>query len=138
MAACRRKEIEVGHVFVTERRDWIGGPKWIVNFPTKQHWRNPSRIEWIEVGLYNLKDFIIQNHVRSIALPPLGSGNGGLDWQEVRPLIEGTLGSLHAVEVVVYEPTSRYQNVAKRQGLEKLTPASLCCRASATLFHCRA
>lgn len=123
VAACKRKEIEIGHMFVTEREDWVSGPKWIINFPTKQHWRNPSRLNWIEDGLNSLKDFIIRNNVRSIALPPLGSGNGGLDWQDVRPLIESVLGAMNDVEIVVYEPTSSYQNVAKRQGLEKLTPA---------------
>jgi O-acetyl-ADP-ribose deacetylase (regulator of RNase III) len=123
VAACKSKEIKIGHVFVTERKDWVSGPRWIINFPTKQHWRNPSKIEWIEAGLHDLKDFIVRNNVRSIALPPLGSGNGGLNWQNVRPLIESVLGSLNSVEIVVYEPTMRYQNVAKRHGLEKLTPA---------------
>jgi O-acetyl-ADP-ribose deacetylase (regulator of RNase III) len=121
--ACKNGEIKVGRVFVTERHNWVGGPKWIVNFPTKQHWRNPSKIEWIEEGLQDLKRFIVENNVRSIALPPLGSGNGGLDWRDVRPVIEGALGALPGVEVVVYEPTARYQNVAKPAGVEKLTSA---------------
>lgn len=121
--ACKAKELQVGRMFVTERKDLVGGPKWIVNFPTKEHWRNPSKLEWIVEGLSDLKRFIIENDVRSIALPPLGSGNGGLDWRKVRPLIEQALGELEKVEVVVYEPTARYQNVAKPSGVEKLTPA---------------
>jgi O-acetyl-ADP-ribose deacetylase (regulator of RNase III) len=121
--ACKNKEIKVGSVFVTERHNWVGGPKWIVNFPTKQHWRNPSKIEWIKDGLQDLKRFIIENNVRSIALPPLGSGNGGLDWKDVRPVIEDALSTLSDVEVTVYEPTARYQNVAKPTGVEKLTAA---------------
>jgi O-acetyl-ADP-ribose deacetylase (regulator of RNase III) len=121
VAACKRKEVEVGRMFVTERLDWVSGPRWIVNFPTKKHWRNPSKIEWIEEGLEDLRRFIIKNNVRSVALPPLGSGNGGLDWHDVRPIIEAALGSLPNVDVVVFEPTSRYQNVAKRHGVEKLT-----------------
>jgi O-acetyl-ADP-ribose deacetylase (regulator of RNase III) len=121
--ACKRKEIVVGKVFVTERHNWVGGPRWIVNFPTKSHWRNPSKIEWIEEGLRDLKIFIETNGVRSIALPPLGSGNGGLDWSDVRPRIESALGDLVDVDVIVYEPTDRYQNVAKAKGLETLTPA---------------
>jgi O-acetyl-ADP-ribose deacetylase (regulator of RNase III) len=121
--ACDRDEIRVGRVFATERRDVIGGPKWIINFPTKQHWRSPSRLEWIEEGLADLRRFIEEHTIHSVALPPLGSGNGGLDWNEVRPLIERTLNSLEDVVVLVYEPTSRYQNVAKREGVEKLTPA---------------
>ncbi len=121
--ACKNGEIAVGRVFVTERPNWGGGPKWIVNFPTKQHWRSPSRIEWIAEGLKDLKKFIVQNNVRSVALPPLGSGNGGLDWRQVRPLIEAALGDLPDVDVTVFEPTAQYQNVAKRAGVEKLTPA---------------
>lgn len=121
-AACKRGEVQVGRMFVTERQQLIG-PKWIINFPTKKHWRHPSKIEWIEEGLMDLKQVISAKKIRSIALPPLGSGNGGLDWQQVRPKIEATLGSLDEVEVIVYEPTSKYQNVAKRSGVEKLTPA---------------
>jgi O-acetyl-ADP-ribose deacetylase (regulator of RNase III) len=121
--ACKSKEIRVGSVFVTERHNWVGGPKWIVNFPTKQHWRNPSKIEWIKEGLQDLKRFLIENEIRSIALPPLGSGNGGLDWNNVKPVIEEALGALPGIEVMVYEPTARYQNVAKPAGVEKLTPA---------------
>jgi O-acetyl-ADP-ribose deacetylase (regulator of RNase III) len=122
-AACKSGQVEVGRVFVTERRDWVSGARWVVNFPTKKHWRQPSKVEWIEQGLEDLRRFITENKVRSIALPPLGSGNGGLDWQEVRPRIEAMLGSLPNVEIIVYEPTAQYQNVAKREGVEKLTPA---------------
>jgi O-acetyl-ADP-ribose deacetylase (regulator of RNase III) len=123
IAACKKKEINVGRMFVTERQDWVGGPKWIVNFRTKKHWRNPSKIEWIKEGLVDLKRFIIENRVRSIALPPLGTGNGGLAWDEVRPLIERNLADLQDVDVIVYVPTKTYQNVAKREGVEKLTAA---------------
>ena len=71
----------------------------------------------------DLKRVIVENNIRSIAIPPLGSGNGGLDWNDVRPQIEAALASLEDVRVIVYEPTSQYQNVAKRSGVEKLTPA---------------
>jgi O-acetyl-ADP-ribose deacetylase (regulator of RNase III) len=122
-AACKKQQIKVGRIFVTERQDWVGGPKWIINFPTKQHWRNPSKIEWIKEGLQDLERFIRKHEIKSIALPPLGSGNGGLDWKDVRAVIEAALGNLKDVEVVVYEPTARYQNVAKPSGVEKLTSA---------------
>ena len=121
--ACKQKKLHVGKVFVTERPDWVGGPRWIVNFPTKMHWRNPSKLEWIEEGLRDLKRFVVENGVHSIALPPLGAGNGGLDWRDVRELVGRELSELHNVGVIVFEPTARYQNVAKREGLEKLTPA---------------
>jgi len=121
-AACRRSEVKVGRMFVTETNALIG-PKWIINFPTKEHWRAGSKMEWIESGLADLKLVIIEKKIRSVAVPPLGSGNGGLDWQEVRPRVEAVLGSLNDVAVMVYEPTGQYQNVVKRSGVEELTPA---------------
>lgn len=121
-AACENGDVKTGRVFLTTRDQFIG-PKWIINFPTKEHWRSPSKIEWIEEGLNDLKRVIEEKKIRSIALPPLGSGNGGLDWSQVRPKIEAALSELRDVEVVVYEPTHKYQNVAKRSGVEKLTPA---------------
>jgi O-acetyl-ADP-ribose deacetylase (regulator of RNase III) len=122
-AACKRSEVRIGTMFVTERPAMMGAPRWIINFPTKQHWRGNARLEWIESGLQDLRAVILKKQIRSIALPPLGCGNGGLDWREVRPVIERALGDLPDVEIVVYEPTREYQNVAKRSGVEKLTPA---------------
>jgi O-acetyl-ADP-ribose deacetylase (regulator of RNase III) len=121
-AACKDKEVRVGHMFVTENPAFEG-PRWIINFPTKKHWRQPSKMEWILEGLRDLKRVIAEHDIRSIALPPLGAGNGGLDWREVRPEIEHALGDLEGVEVLVYEPTDKYQNVAKRVGVQELTPA---------------
>jgi O-acetyl-ADP-ribose deacetylase (regulator of RNase III) len=120
--AAKEGELQVGHMFVTERRQLLG-PKWIINFPTKEHWRYPSKMEWIEQGLQDLKRVISDRGIRSVALPPLGSGNGRLEWNEVRPRIEAALGALDNVDVIVYEPTPKYQNVAKREGVQKLTPA---------------
>lgn len=120
--ACKKKELQAGQLFITEQRQLLG-PKWIVNFATKGHWRNPSRVEWIQNGLAELRQFVVENDVRSIALPPLGSGNGGLDWDMIRQLIVEALGPLDRVQVLVFEPTQQYQNVAKRSGVEKLTPA---------------
>ena len=120
--ACEHKEVKIGRMFVTESRTF-SGPRWIINFPTKKHWRQPSKLEWITEGLGDLRKVIQENAIRSIALPPLGAGNGGLDWSEVRPEVERALGGLEGVEVLVYEPTAKYQNVAKRTGVEQLTPA---------------
>ncbi|MEQ4541364.1 macro domain-containing protein [Halomonas desiderata] len=120
--ACKAGEVKTGQVFVTETGELMG-PRWIVNFPTKQHWRAKSQMQWIIDGLADLRRFIEQNQVRSIAIPPLGAGNGGLDWAEIKPQVEQALGDLEGVHIVVFEPTSQYQNVAKRQGVEKLTPA---------------
>lgn len=121
-AACKAEEIAVGRMFVTETHELMG-PKWIVNFPTKKHWRAPSQMSWIVEGLQDLKCVIVERGIKSIALPPIGSGNGGLDWVEVRREIIAALNDLDVVEVIVYEPTSKYQNVAKRTGVQKLTPA---------------
>lgn len=120
-AACKAKEVRTGKMFVTEVRE-LDGPRWIINFPTKQHWRGDSRMEWIAEGLRDLRRFLIENKVKSVAIPPLGAGNGGLDWNEVRPQIESTLAGLD-IDIIVFEPTNKYQNVVKRSGVEKLTPA---------------
>ncbi|AHF03445.1 Appr-1-p processing protein [Marichromatium purpuratum 984] len=122
MAYCKAGAFEPGSLFVTRQSDLLG-PLWIVNFATKQHWRHPSKMEWIESGLRELREFIEDNQVRSIAVPPLGAGNGKLDWSAVRPCIERALGDLESVRVVVFEPTAKYQNVAKRTGVQALTPA---------------
>jgi O-acetyl-ADP-ribose deacetylase (regulator of RNase III) len=121
-AACKTGDVQLGRMLVTERKDLVNGPRWIINFPTKKHWRHPSKMEWIIAGLEDLRRVIAEKGIKSVALPPLGSGNGGLDWQEVRANIEAALRSMPAVNFIVYEPTSRYQNVAKRSGVEKLTP----------------
>jgi O-acetyl-ADP-ribose deacetylase (regulator of RNase III) len=114
--------VRVGRMFVTENRALVG-PKWIINFPTKRHWRNPSKLEWVRDGLTDLVEVIRLNGIRSVAVPPLGCGNGGLDWVVVKREIEGALAVLDDVEVLVYEPTGTYQNAPKRSGLEALTPA---------------
>ena len=120
-AACKAKEVCTGKMFVTEVRE-LDGPRWIVNFPTKQHWRGDSKMEWITEGLQDLRRFLIDNKVKSIAIPPLGAGNGGLDWAEVRPHIEEALAGLDT-DIIVFEPTQKYQNVAKRTGVEKRSPS---------------
>lgn len=120
-AACKAKEVQTGKIFVTPVHE-LDGPRWIVNFPTKQHWRAPSRMEWVVEGLQDLRRFLVEQQVKSIAIPPLGAGNGGLEWAEVRGQIERALGDLD-IDIMVFEPTRQYQNVAKRAGVEKLTPA---------------
>ena len=122
MDAAGHKEIQVGKMFVTASADLLG-PRWIIHFPTKKHWRNPSKMEWIRDGLRDLRRVVSEKGIRSIAVPPLGCGNGGLEWTHVRREIELALGDLESVEVSVYEPTSTYQNAPKRVGVEQLTPA---------------
>jgi O-acetyl-ADP-ribose deacetylase (regulator of RNase III) len=101
-AACRREEVQPGRMLVFETGQLT--PKFIINFPTKRHWRGKSRMEDIEAGLKALADEIRSRRIRSIAIPPLGSGLGGLDWQSVRPRIEAALRELDDVRVVIFEP----------------------------------
>lgn len=95
--ACKAKEVQTGLMFITATEELIG-PQWIVNFPTKKHWRSPSKMEWITEGLQDLKCWIIKNDIKSIAIPPLGAGNGGLNWSDVKPEIEAALSSLEGVD----------------------------------------
>lgn len=121
-AACKRKEVVVGKMFVTENQA-LNGPRYIINFPTKKHWIHPSRMEFVTEGLADLARVIGEKQIHSVALPPLGCGNGGLQWPRVRQEIEQALSALPGVEIVVYEPTAAYQNTPKESGVEKLTPA---------------
>ena len=120
--ACKSNEVQTGKMFVTSIDELIG-TKWIVNFPTKQHWRAKSQMNWIEDGLQDLRRFIIETSIQSIAIPPLGAGNGGLCWQQVKSRIEQALGDLQDVDIIIYEPIQQYQNVKKQAGVKKLTPA---------------
>ena len=121
-ADCAAGVVQVGKMHVTMPME-LSGPKWIVNFPTKQHWRKPTELEWVRAGLVDLRSFLETEQVKSIALPPLGCGNGGLDWKIVKTEIVSALSNLPNTEVLVYEPTPTYQNVAKKSGVEKLTLA---------------
>lgn len=101
--ACNNNEVQPGRMFVTEPRE-LNGPKYIINFPTKRHWRGKSRMEDIESGLTALVEIINDLNIRSIAIPPLGSGLGGLYWSEVRTRMEQVLEPFADVEVRVYKP----------------------------------
>lgn len=102
-AACKRNEVRPGKMFVFDTRE-LSWPRYIINFPTKRHWRGKSRIEDIRAGLDALADEIRAREIRSVAIPPLGSGLGGLDWNDVRPLIEEAMAVLPDVGVVIFEP----------------------------------
>lgn len=104
-AACDRKEVQPGRMLVF-RTGRLTNPRYIINFPTKRHWRGKSRLEDIDAGLVSLVKEIRARDIRSIAIPPLGSGLGGLDWSTVRQRIEKNLGDLDGVRVVIFEPTA--------------------------------
>jgi O-acetyl-ADP-ribose deacetylase (regulator of RNase III) len=103
-AACEREEVQPGAMFVFETGT-LTNPKYIINFPTKRHWRGKSRIEDIESGLKALIEEIRGRNIRSIAIPPLGSGLGGLDWADVRPRIEAALTGIDELEAIIFEPS---------------------------------
>lgn len=102
-AACKREEVQPGRMFVFDTGA-LTSPRYIVNFPTKRHWRGKSRVEDVEAGLVALVDEVRTRGICSIAIPPLGSGLGGLDWSQVRPLIERAFAILPEVEVQIFEP----------------------------------
>ena len=102
-AACERNEVQPGRMFVFETGH-VTNPRYIINFPTKRHWRAKSRLEDIDAGLEALAAEVRSRNIRSIVVPPLGSGLGGLDWSDVRPRITAALQSLRGLKAVVFEP----------------------------------
>ncbi len=105
LAECRRGEMKPGRVFVYETGSGLP-PRYIINFPSKRHWRGKSRIEDIESGLRSLVNEIRDRDIRSVAIPPLGSGLGGLDWSMVRARILEAFEDLDHTRVVVFEPVT--------------------------------
>jgi O-acetyl-ADP-ribose deacetylase (regulator of RNase III) len=102
-AVCDRKELQPGRMFV-QALGQLTNPRYVINFPTKDHWKGKSRLKDIESGLVALVDEVRRLGIHSIAIPPLGCGLGGLDWLDVRPRIEQAFAALPEVEVMLYEP----------------------------------
>src|SRR5690606_34950946 len=100
--ACKNKTFKTGEVLVVVEGDLMNR-KTIINFPTKAHWKGNSKYEYISSGLQALKDSIINNKIKSIAIPPLGCGNGGLEWDNVKVMIEEALKDLDC-EIHIYTP----------------------------------
>jgi len=103
VAACRKREVQPGRMFVHETGR-LTYPRFIINFPTKRHWRGKARMEDIESGLSALKQEIRERGIKSIAIPPLGAGLGGLEWPKVRERIEREFRDVSGVDVLVFEP----------------------------------
>ena len=120
--ACKRQEVQPGRMFVFNTGR-LTHPRYIINFPTKRHWRGKSRIEDIEVGLKALQEVIHERNIRSLAVPPLGTGLGGLDWNEVRLRIEEALGNFDDVRIVIFEPSGAppVARIAKQQSTANMT-----------------
>lgn len=103
VAACKNNQVQIGRVFIVDL-GLLSTPRYIINFPTKKHWRNPSKLEYIKAGLEDLVARVKELGIRSVAIPPLGAGNGGLDWLQVRPLIVDAFMALPEVQVLLFEP----------------------------------
>lgn len=101
--ACKDKEVQLGSVYIFSSGRLLN-PKYIVNFPTKGHWRAKSRLDDIETGLSDLVKRVKELGIKSIAIPPLGSGLGGLKWEDVRPRIEAAFSEIPEVKLLLYTP----------------------------------
>lgn len=124
--ACKAGEVETGTMNVFETGMMLG-PKYIINFPTKRHWKGNSKIEYIEDGMTALIEEIERLGITSIAVPPLGCGNGGLEWSEVHPIIEKAFHALPNVDVRLYPPLGAPDSDA--MPVETKTPAMTRTRA---------
>jgi O-acetyl-ADP-ribose deacetylase (regulator of RNase III) len=102
-AACKAKQVRPGRMFVFDSGGLVK-PNFIINFPTKDHWRGKSHIEFIREGLADLVAQVRRLGIRSISIPPLGCGNGGLNWADVKPLIESAFSGLPGVDVRLFPP----------------------------------
>lgn len=121
--ACEAGEVQLGKVFVTETGQ-LTGTKYIINFPTKGDWRSYSKLSQIADGLDDLVRVIQEKKIKSIAVPPLGCGNGGLDWKDVKPLIVSKLSPLQdVVQMEVFEPGHHSYTKTTAKGTTKLTKA---------------
>ncbi|MCH9022422.1 MAG: macro domain-containing protein [Planctomycetes bacterium] len=120
--ACKEGKVKLGEMFLFDLGQ-LHNPKVIINFPTKKHWKAKSQLEDIQSGLDALVQLIKQKKIGSVALPPLGCGLGGLDWNVVRPLIERTLSPLKNVQVNLYEPAGapRAQEMVTKTSKPRMT-----------------
>lgn len=119
--ACKTGTLQIGQSLVVEDSSLLYGKKTIINFPTKTDWRKPSEYDYIEQGLKDLVSVIEKRQIQSIAIPPLGAGNGGLEWYKVKTLIDKYLSDLGCT-IAVYEPNAEVKEVLKKERVA-LTPA---------------
>ena len=121
--ACEAGEVKLGKMFVTETGQ-LTGPRYVINFPTKADWRSFSKLSHIAEGLDDLVRVIEEKNIKSIAVPPLGCGNGGLDWKDVKPLIVSKLSTLAPiVQIEIFEPGHHSYTKTTTNGVAKLTKA---------------
>ena len=120
-AACLKGDVVIGKMHVFENLA-LTGPRWIINFPTKTSWRQRSQLAYITAGLKDLVHVVARCGITSIAVPPLGCGNGGLNWRDVRPLIQAAFAELTDVHAQIYEPAASLGSLPGN-GTDTLTPA---------------
>lgn len=123
--ACKADTFSIGEVLVVQEGD-LYDKKYIINFPTKAHWKQDSKYEYIASGLIALKEALKKYDIKSVAIPPLGCGNGGLDWEIVRKMIEDAFYDSD-IEVVVFEPNAKIKEILQKENATpskiELTPA---------------
>jgi O-acetyl-ADP-ribose deacetylase (regulator of RNase III) len=123
--ACKKGEVTVGKLLVVKEHTFEGD-KFIINFPTKTEWFKKSQYNYIESGLQELVEVIKVYNIKSIAIPPLGCGNGGLKWEKVKQLMDKYLGALKDVDIIVFEPNDAVKEILQKEAVKKeveLTPA---------------
>jgi O-acetyl-ADP-ribose deacetylase (regulator of RNase III) len=121
LKACNEGKLGIGQLLITEEESLLYGKKLIINLPTKTDWRKPSEYSYIENGLKELAKEIRSRKIKSIAIPPLGAGNGGLEWEKVKKLMEENLKDLDS-DIYIYQPNNTIQEALKKERV-KLTPA---------------
>ena len=112
--ACDRKEVKIGKMFIYKESN-----KTIINFPTKQHWRNDSKIEYIKEGLEDLVKVLQSLNIESVAMPAIGCGNGGLSWDIVKKTIKEYLSDVD-MSIVVYNPVDIKENKGDKMSVNYL------------------
>lgn len=120
-SAYKNNELAIGKLLVVKDQNLTSGEKLIINFPTKRSWRKPSEYSFIEQGLEDLIRVICEYQIKSLAIPPLGSGIGGLKWEKVKIMIENKLEDLN-IDIIIYEPTAQIKERLKKERV-KLTDA---------------
>lgn len=118
--ACRQGKVQPGHIFVFETGTF-GNPKYILNFPTKRHWKENSRLEDIQLGLKDLIKTIKRFSIKSIAIPPLGCGNGRLDWSTVHQLILDAAREINPATITIIKPQEFQTPLPQQKAEPKIT-----------------
>lgn len=116
--ACKKGNVKTGLLLVV-KENTMQGEKYIINFPTKTEWFKKSQYNYIEEGLVDLVKVIKEKNIKSIAIPPLGCGNGGLKWEKVKKLMNEYLGPLTEVEIIIFEPNEAVKEILQKEAIKK-------------------